>query len=62
LRFYIKSQATIQARTTKADGKKSRLKKYHNHLMNKIYKLPYSSVHFKSLLTSHASDIWLKID
>lgn len=39
-----------------------RLKKYHKHLMNKIYKLPYSSVHFKSLLTSYASDVWLKIE
>ena len=40
----------------------SRLKKYHNHLMNKIYKIHYSSIHFKSLLTSHASDVWLKIE
>ena len=39
-----------------------KLKKYHNHLMNKIYKLPYSSIHLKALLTSHASDVWLKIE
>ena len=39
-----------------------KLKKYHNNLMNKIYKLPYSSIHFKALLTSHASDVWLKIE
>lgn len=38
------------------------LNKYHNHLMNKIYKLPYSSIHFKSLLTSHATEVWLKIE
>ena len=37
-----------------------KLKKYHNHLMNKIYK--YSSIHFKSLLTSHATEVWLKIE
>ena len=39
-----------------------KLKKYHNHLMNKIYKLPYSSIHFKSLLTSHATEVWLKFE